>query len=124
MALKRPERVLFEESRVMVCAVPLPTRIVSEPESVSLAPATAPSAPMSGVESMKPPVSEYFNPVGALDVSAGVTVKAPLVPSASDVSVSVDLPFAVTTAAVAPLRDELIALARPASVLFPDDAGT
>lgn len=69
-------------------------------------------------------VSEYFNGVGALDVSAEVTVKAPLKPSAFDVSVSVDSPFVVTTAAVAPLSDELIALARPASVLSPDVVGT
>ncbi len=35
MAEARPERVLSEELREMVCAVPLPTLSVTEPDSVS-----------------------------------------------------------------------------------------
>ncbi len=58
---------------------------------------------MSGVELVYLVVSAYLSGVGALEVSAEVTVKAPLVPSASDVSVSVDSPFLVITPAVAPL---------------------
>jgi len=52
MAPMRPARVLLEESRVMVCAVALPTWMVRKPESVSPEPATAPSVPMSGVEAV------------------------------------------------------------------------
>ena len=50
MAPMRPERVLLDESSVMVCAAPLPTWMVMRAGKRVIGAGTAPSEPMSGVE--------------------------------------------------------------------------